>query len=579
MDAPAAGLQGAAAAPGVEEGKSALPGPPGLPERPDPRRQHGEERRRSRSPPPRGYERERDRERERERERGRGYPSDRGYDGYEGRGRGYDDRYRDRYRRRPRTPSPPPLSERKRRRPTYFDMTEPPPEILAMQNSGGQAAAQRMGMPPGAPGFPGGPPGAGMAAPGMRPPGGAPGAPGVPALMPIQNQLQTRHARRVYVGGLPPVCTDETLKSFFNGALVAVNGVIDEKADPVMNVYLNREKAFAFVEFRTVEEASNAMALDAIKFEGAMLRVRRPNDYKEQEAAALGPCRPNPKLNLAALGLGFGMPPPMMMPMPMPGPGMGPMPGPMPGGNLGGGPALTKQNDPDRVFIGGLPYYLTEEQVTSLVEPFGKLATIDLIKNPDTQQSKGYAFITFEDRSVVDGACDGLNGMLVGDKKLTVRRASEGANKGGPMAGPPRMGGPPLGFPPGPMGVPGMPPGMPGMPPVGMPPPMGGVGPMPFGVPSKILCIKNAVTEEELKDDEEYADVCADMQQECSQYGTLVALTIPRKSEGAGLVLLEYDDVAAAGAAQRVLHGRKCSGNAVEARFLQQAEYDKLKQE
>ena len=188
-----------------------------------------------------------------------------------------------------------------------------------------------MGMPPGAPGFPGGPPGAGMAAPGMTTPGRCPWPPGRAGPdadpEPASDAPRAARVRR----GLPPVCTDETLKSFFNGALVAVNGVIDEKADPVMNVYLNREKAFAFVEFRTVEEASNAMALDAIKFEGAMLRVRRPNDYKEQEAAALGPCRPNPKLNLAALGLGFGMPPPMMMPMPMPGPGMGPMPGPMPG--------------------------------------------------------------------------------------------------------------------------------------------------------------------------------------------------------------------------------------------------------
>ena len=36
----------------------------------------------------------------------------------------------------------------------------------------------------------------------------------------------------------------------------------------VVNVYLNYEKKFAFVEFRTVEEASNAMALDGIMFEG-----------------------------------------------------------------------------------------------------------------------------------------------------------------------------------------------------------------------------------------------------------------------------------------------------------------------
>lgn len=37
--------------------------------------------------------------------------------------------------------------------------------------------------------------------------------------------------------------------------------------DAVVNVYINQEKRFAFVEMRTVEEASNAMALDGIVYE------------------------------------------------------------------------------------------------------------------------------------------------------------------------------------------------------------------------------------------------------------------------------------------------------------------------
>ena len=58
----------------------------------------------------------------------------------------------------------------------------------------------------------------------------------------------------------------------------------------------------------TVEETSNAMALDGIMFEGVSVRVRRPNDYNPAAAAALGPSVPNPALNLAAIGLqGGGM--------------------------------------------------------------------------------------------------------------------------------------------------------------------------------------------------------------------------------------------------------------------------------
>jgi len=40
----------------------------------------------------------------------------------------------------------------------------------------------------------------------------------------------------------------------------------------VVNVYINYEKKFAFVEFRTVEETSNAMGLDGIMFEGVSVR-------------------------------------------------------------------------------------------------------------------------------------------------------------------------------------------------------------------------------------------------------------------------------------------------------------------
>lgn len=39
--------------------------------------------------------------------------------------------------------------------------------------------------------------------------------------------------------------------------------------DAVVNVYINHEKKFAFVEMRSVEEASNAMALDGISFEAS----------------------------------------------------------------------------------------------------------------------------------------------------------------------------------------------------------------------------------------------------------------------------------------------------------------------
>lgn len=116
-------------------------------------------------------------------------------------------------------------------------------------------------------------------------------------------QQATRHARRIYVGGLPPSANEQRITEFLSHALAAVGGNTAGPGNAVVNVYINYEKKFAFVELRTVEEASNAMALDGIMFEGVSVRIRRPNDYHPATAALLGPPHPNPNLNLAAIGL------------------------------------------------------------------------------------------------------------------------------------------------------------------------------------------------------------------------------------------------------------------------------------
>ncbi len=65
------------------------------------------------------------------------------------------------------------------------------------------------------------------------------------------SQQATRHARRIYVGGLPPATEEATIATFFSHALAAVGGNTAGPGSAVVNVYINREKSFAFVEFRT----------------------------------------------------------------------------------------------------------------------------------------------------------------------------------------------------------------------------------------------------------------------------------------------------------------------------------------
>ncbi|XP_010244306.1 PREDICTED: splicing factor U2af large subunit B-like isoform X3 [Nelumbo nucifera] len=350
-----------------------------------------------------------------------------------------------------------------------------------------------------------------------------PGQFGVP-VMPVQAMTQqaTRHARRVYVGGLPPTANEQSVATFFSQVMAAIGGNTAGPGDAVVNVYINHEKKFAFVEMRSVEEASNAMALDGIIFEGAPVKVRRPSDYNPSLAAALGPSQPNPNLNLAAVGLTPGS-----------------------AGGLEG---------PDRIFVGGLPYYFTEAQIRELLESFGPLRGFDLVKDRETGNSKGYAFCVYQDVSVTDIACAALNGIKMGDKTLTVRRANQGASQPKPeqenvlLQAQQQVALQKLVF-------------------------------QAATLPTKVVCLTQVVSADELKDDEEYEDIMEDMRGEGGKYGALVNVVIPRPnpngepSLGVGKVFLEYADTEGSSKARQGLNGRKFGGNQVVAVFYPENKY------
>lgn len=365
---------------------------------------------------------------------------------------------------------------------------------------------------------------AGAGAPGLVP-GISQPLPGVFPMMPFANAQATRHARRVYVGGLPPLENEQTIATYFSQVMAAIGGNTAGPGDAVVNVYINHEKKFAFVEMRTVEEASNAMALDGILFEGAPVRVRRPTDYNPSMAAALGPSQPSPHLNLAAVGLTPG--------------------------------ATGGADGPDRVFVGGLPYYFTEAQIKELLEAFGPLRGFDLVKDRDTGNSKGYGFCVYQDPAVTDIACAALNGLKMGDKTLTVRRATASG-----QARPDQFGV----FPEAQQHI--------AFQTLALQTTNGANMGLLSGaaeLPTKVLCLSQAVNPDELLDDQEYEDIYEDMKDECGKHGVITKLVIPRPKSsgeevpGVGKVFVEFANTQSSAKARASLHGRKFGGNVVVA--------------
>jgi splicing factor U2AF 65 kDa subunit len=99
--------------------------------------------------------------------------------------------------------------------------------------------------------------------------------------------------------------------------------------------------------------------------------------------------------------------------------------------------------------------------------------------------------------------------------------------------------------------------------------------PAPSRPPTRIVEIRNMVTKQDIDDDQEYADIVEDTQQECSQFGQLLRVIIPRdKSSSADpRVFLEYSNSDEASAAIRELQGRTFDGRQVQAAFFDEDQF------
>ncbi|KDO26359.1 hypothetical protein SPRG_08433 [Saprolegnia parasitica CBS 223.65] len=79
------------------------------------------------------------------------------------------------------------------------------------------------------------------------------------------------------------------------------------------------------------------------------------------------------------------------------------------------------------------------------------------------------------------------------------------------------------------------------------------------------------VQEADLVDDGEYSDLKEDIEEECSKFGKVTTLVIPRPSDGlpgVGKAFVRFETVDAAIAATKALTGRKFGGNVVDVSYM-----------
>ncbi|XP_061216973.1 probable RNA-binding protein 23 [Neopsephotus bourkii] len=91
---------------------------------------------------------------------------------------------------------------------------------------------------------------------------------------------------------------------------------------------------------------------------------------------------------------------------------------------------------PMRLYVGSLHCNITKEMLRGIFEPFGKIESIVLMRDPDTGQSKGYGFITFSEAECARRALEQLNGFELAGRPMRVGQLHEGPEPALPPEGP-----------------------------------------------------------------------------------------------------------------------------------------------
>ena len=74
----------------------------------------------------------------------------------------------------------------------------------------------------------------------------------------------------------------------------------------------------------------------------------------------------------------------------------------------------------NKLYVGNLPFSITEGELRDLFEPHGTIESLNVIMDRDTGRPRGFAFVEFADAGSADKAQRALDGQEVGDHRVYV---------------------------------------------------------------------------------------------------------------------------------------------------------------
>ena len=88
-----------------------------------------------------------------------------------------------------------------------------------------------------------------------------------------------------------------------------------------------------------------------------------------------------------------------------------------------------------KLYVGNLPYSVTESALSSKFAEFGTVESINLITDRDTGRSKGFGFVEMGSEAEAKAAIAGLNSVDYDGRAMSVNEAKPKSASGGRNGG------------------------------------------------------------------------------------------------------------------------------------------------
>ncbi|MCI0478950.1 RNA-binding protein [Candidatus Uhrbacteria bacterium] len=78
---------------------------------------------------------------------------------------------------------------------------------------------------------------------------------------------------------------------------------------------------------------------------------------------------------------------------------------------------------PTKLFVGGIPYRTTDEELRQLFSQAGEVVSVFIPMDRETQRPRGFAFVEMAEDESADKAISMFDGSDMGGRKIAVNKA------------------------------------------------------------------------------------------------------------------------------------------------------------